>query len=1254
MKTNNKSPRLLALIALAASVAAGSPAAMAQTDLADQPLFTTTAVPGNLALTPSVEYPTAISVANMGNFSATVDYVGYFDPKKCYVYVPDAAIPANSYFRPDGLAAANHACPGKWSGSFLNWATMQTIDPFRWALTGGYRVVDEPGRTILEKAWGALIGDNGNFPNRGTNGNDNPTTGDRLAPSLVSSVTPFAWTGFNMRIWGCGNRLVFTGAGSVSSCTGTDWTNQTDAAAQYQVYVRVQVCDPTSGRGGVEANCKPYGSNYKPEGLMQQYAMRIRYSAFGYLNDSDIQRDGAALRARMKFIGPERPVPGSANLSNDLAEWDASTGVFVRNPDSSDATASAVSDSGVMNYLNKFGQASHTYKTFDPVSEMYYAATRYFRNLGNVSSYTSGAQANATFKDGFPVIDFQAGPAHDPILYSCQKNFILGIGDANTHADSNLPGAGTPPRSGNEPSMPAEVSADTTVNAATATNKVGELEGMGSGLGGRNIPWCCNNNSYLMAGLAYDSHTKDIRPDQEGKQTISTYWVDVLENQIYRGNNQYYLATKYGGFDVPTDFGDPYARTTPLDQAWWNTAGETNPNTGQGTNLRPKNYFTGGQAETMVLGLQSAFARIVSEMKAFTTSFATPAPQVSTSGNASYSAQFDAETWTGELTASTISFNATTGAPTVVERWRASDMMALQFAGNGWDIGRLVVTWNPSSGSSGEGVPFRHAELNATQATALDPAWRTGNDSAQFVNYLRGDRTLEAGSAYRLRTRLLGDIVGSRVRPVGPPNMPYSNAANPGYAAFKQAHASRPAMVYVGANDGMLHAFNGALTGTDAGKEVFAYIPSALFQGPNGTPQVDGLVALGNPDFQHHYYVNSTPQVFDIDFSKTQGASGGADWHSVLIGGLGKGGKSYYAIDVTDPATMASETAVADRVLWEFSHADMGLSYGEPTVVKTRKYGWTVIFASGYGNSDGKGYIFFVNPRNGELLERVQVSNLGTTTSEAGLAHVAAYVLDLSDGVADAVYGGDLMGNVWRLDITATSGNYPAPLRLATLATAGGSAQPVTSRPLIEVQPSTGKRFVFIGTGRLLADTDANSTQGQTFYAIWDGTGMGFNAAANLPPGVNFPVDRSELANNTNLIAGVAVNPSTPMGWYVDLGAGAQSIAFRVVTDPASFFGVVSFTAVLPNGNACAPSGSSRVYAVEFGSGKSVLLQATEPIAYSEHIAGVVTDVRFLSVNGKVRLVVGSDTGQVGTLPGNFGAAMALRRLNWRELPTTN
>jgi type IV pilus assembly protein PilY1 len=225
------------------------------------------------------------------------------------------------------------------------------------------------------------------------------------------------------------------------------------------------------------------------------------------------------------------------------------------------------------------------------------------------------------------------------------------------------------------------------VNAVTATNKASSRHGQR--LGSSNIPWCCNNNSYLMAGLAYDAHTKDIRPDLTGTQTISTYWVDVLENQVYQGNNQYYLAAKYGGFDVPTDFGDPYARTTPLDQAWWNTAGEMNPNTGQGTNLRPKNYFTAARSDLMVAGLQAAFARIASEMKAFTTSFSTPVPQVSTNGNASYSAQYDAETWTGEITASSISFNATTGDPTL-SAGRPPRFSRHSLAP--WDTGRRIAT----------------------------------------------------------------------------------------------------------------------------------------------------------------------------------------------------------------------------------------------------------------------------------------------------------------------------------------------------------------------------------------------------------------------------------------------------------------------------------------------------------------------------------------------------------------------------------
>jgi type IV pilus assembly protein PilY1 len=1239
------STKLRGWLLAALSLFCATAALGATTNLADEPLFASAGVPGNLALTPSVEYPTAISVANIGNYSGSMEYLGYFDPGKCYVYRYDSASPASSHFEPNG-PAKKHECSGKWSGNFLNWATMQTIDPFRWALTGGYRAVDTPTTTILEKAWGANQGGNGIFPNRGTSGLDNAITGHRLAASLIPKVTPLPWGTFNLRIWACGTKMVFSSA-AVNTCNGTDWSNQTATDTTYQLYVRVRVCMSGSSGGGLESNCKAYGSNFKPEGLLQQYAMKIRYSAFGYLNDGDIKRDGGVLRARMKFVGPERPVPGSQNATNANQEWDANTGVFITNPDSTDAGASSVTNSGVLNYLNKFGQESQVFKMFDPVGEMYYAATRYFRNLGNVSAYTSGAQSNATFKDGFPVIERWS----DPILYACQRNFILGIGDVNTHADANLPGATSwPPRSWNEPATPSEVSSDTTVDAVAATNKVGQLEGLGN-LGNANTPWCCNANTYLMAGLAYDAHTKDIRPDLGGKQTISTYWVDVLENQIYRGNNQYYLAAKYGGFDVPGNFGDPYARTTALPQSWW-TTGEMNPNTGHGTNMRPKNYFPASRADLMIGGLRDAFARIASEVNAFTTSFSTALPQVSTTGNASYSAQYDAETWIGEVTASELSF-AANGDPSLQERWKATEKLATQLAAAGWDTGRRVVTWNPSAGNAGSGVPFRYSELSASQRTALDTAYRTGDDGADYLSYLRGDRTNETSGVYRKRTKLLGDIVGSKVVSVGRPSMPLTDAPNPGYPAFRSSWANRQPMIYVGSNDGMLHAFNGALTGDAAGVEVFAFVPNALFQGPNGTPQVDGLASLGNPTFEHHFFVNATPKVFDVDLNRTPGASGAPNWKSILIGGLGKGGRSYYAIDVTDPAGMTSEAAVASRVLWEFTDPDLGYSYGEPLVVKTRKYGWVVILASGYNNPDGRGYLFFVNPRTGALLEKVS-TGVGTSSDPSGFAHPMAYVLDFTDGTADAVYGGDLFGNVWRFDLTTATGRYAAPTRFAELKTASGSIQPVTTRPLVEVDPRTNRRYVFTGTGRLLADSDISSTQEQTFYAIVDGSGSKFNSASELPQGVRFPIGRSRLLNNTNLLDGVSSSGSAPMGWYVDLGTGANGIGWRVINDSTAFFGVVAFASTLPNGDACSPSGSSRIYALDFVGGKSMLTNAAgSPIAYSVK-QGVTNDLRFFSVDGKVKLVSGGDRGGVQLEPGNFGAATGFRRLNWRELPVAN
>lgn len=1120
----------------------------------------------------------------------------------------------------------------------MNWATMQTIDPFRWALSGGYRSVDTATLTILEKAWASTQGGLTNFPLRGTG----VSAGHFLPTALVSVVTPFTnWgSGFKTSVWSRGNLMVFSGTGDPTAA-GTDLSNLSDAnkstkkGSVYQVYVRVKVCDATDAAGGLETNCVQYGSNYKPEGLLQKYANKIRYSAFSYLNAGGDTQQGGVMRAPMGFIGPTYPQPLSSTvLTNSRSEWSSTDGTMNVNPDTTSATDSGVAQSGVMNYLNKFGQSAKNYMTYDNVSELYYAIIRNFRNMSNVPEWTNsvaaGASGAAAKLDGFPAVVDWSG--HDPIAYSCQKNFILGIGDDHYHYDYNV-GGGT---ASSTRAKPALVSADTQNQASVWTNNLQLLEGITTtawwNVGG-------TNSTYYIAGLAYGAHVNDIRPDLTGTQTISTYWMDVMEYQRAEDRNPYYLAAKYGGFTVPAGY-SPTNTTTPLTQSWWNTGGAT-INMNGNTRLQPDNYFLAGNAAQMVAGLTKAFSNIANAVKAYTTSFSLSSPQVASTGAASYASQYDSSGWTGTLSASTITF-AANGTPSSTLAWSSATTFESQLAGTGWDTNRRVVTWNAST-TAGAGIPFRLANLTASgQLSALATSYGTSN-TTNYLNYLRGDRTNETTSissgstkAYRSRALLLGDIVDSKVTPVAPPSMLFSDAVNPGYAAFKTTYASRPTMVYFGANDGMLHAFNGALNGASAGTEQFAYVPSGLFQGPNGTPQVDGLAALGDPNYVHHHYVDATPLAFDIDFNNAGGTfTATRDWHTLLIGGLGKGGKSFYGIDVTDPANMNSEAAVAGKVKWEFTDATMGYSYGAPTVIKTQKYGWVVVLTSGYNNSDSLGYIYFVHPKTGALLERVS-----TGTTSHGLTHASAYVNDYTDGTADAIYVGDLDGQLWRFDITAAIGAYPAPVKIATLTSSSGAAQPVTTRLLIEIQPLTKKRFVMLGTGQLLASSDIASAAAQTFYAILDGNAPGFSS-------VTTPITRSDLTAVTDLTLGVALS-NTTKGWYTDLGS-TSGIGWRVTSNPLAYNGSVAFTTLLTSGDACSPSGQSRIYAIDFGTGKSILTPAGTSYVSSSN---AITDLNFVKVDQNVRLVAGDVQGTLSNPPIAPPSSASLRLLNWREVPT--
>ncbi|MFO1277726.1 MAG: PilC/PilY family type IV pilus protein [Sphaerotilus natans] len=1344
--------RILLLVLLMPLLLAQRPA-RAAIDLADAPLFSSASVPGNLLLALSVEYPTASTPAylNTSAYSASTAYVGYFDPGKCYRYVYNSTTPADSHFAPYSLTTTRTCVSTSlvplWSGNWLNWASTQTLDAFRWALTGGTRKVDTAAQTILQKT---RHPGQGYFPEKVTAGTTavagaTPFTSAAVVTAInglgvamtISTDSPLSCT-FTLKTdysssiscstnaatlscsmsasgtscsasagtplhslsctrnttnggvsytYSCTNTqstatscstasplLYSSSAATSSSCSttpaGADYVNQSGlggtiaSRTAYKLYIQPKVCDATVG---LESNCTKYGTTaspiYKPEGLMQQYASKLRYSAFGYLNDNSSARDGGVMRARMKYIGPTQPVPGSSAIGNSRAEWDSSTGIMLANPDTADTSATiafaqaqtgltpTLQYSGVMNYLNRFGSTTGVYKGYDPVSELYYAGLRYYRKLGPVASYNSlsGITTTAALNnviDGFPVITSW----DDPILYSCQKNFIIGIGDVNTWNDANLQGSTI--RTSAEPALPAEVAADTEIDVKKATDMVGQLEGwanLGSYSSGRN-------NSYFMAGLAYHAHTTDLRSDLGGSQTVSTYWVDVLENQYYRPKNQYWLAAKYGGFEVPGSF-QPYASsnsTSTIAQNAWYTSSDT-----VGSNPRPDNYYTGGLAAQMISGLGKAFAKIAQEASASTsTAFASTSLNEASSGNASYAASYDPRYWTGTLLGLSVSY-ASDGTPSSSEVWNARTLLASTLPTN-----RRIVTCCTATGAA---LPFRSASLGAAALSsrtyyasfaAVPGVDTTAQSAANFLDYLRGDRTREqsAGGVYRTRNAVLGDIVNSKVTATGAPASPYYDASNPGYNAFRRSHSSRRTVVYVGANDGMLHAFDGSLSGTTAGTELFAYVPSFVY-GDSTTASTRGLAALGNPSYEHRPYVDATPLTFDVDFARVGGASPSAstsDWRTILIGGLGRGGRGYYAIDVTQPDSWTSESVVASKVLWEYTDASLGHGYGDARVVKTAKYGWTVVIASGYNTPDGSASIHLLNPKTGALYEKITLSG-STLAAPYDVAHVTAFIPDLTDYTATALYAGDLQGNLWRIDVSRANGSYPAALKFARLTDASGTGQPVTTPVRVMIEPNSGKRYLLVGTGRLLADSDITSTQTQTLYAIIDGTASTMYTDSTLPSGVSFPVTRAKLAADTDLLSGIGSAPTQPMGWYFDLGSGSTGVAERVTIAPTVTQGLVGVALNLPGGDACTPSGTSRVLAVSFADGRSMLTDSSgNAVALSASSDGLASDITFKNIGGKVRLVAGRSGGGVSNQPGTFGRAGTLRRLNWREVPTIN
>lgn len=636
---------------------------------------------------------------------------------------------------------------------------------------------------------------------------------------------------------------------------------------------------------------------------------------------------------------------------------------------------------------------------------------------------------------------------------------------------------------------------------------------------------------------------------------------------------------------------------------------------------------------------------------------------VTSTDNASYASSYNSGTWTGDLNAYAI--DILTGLPQTTSLWTSGSVQTqldLKTSAT-----RMIATSIDTAGSIG-GVQFQPTtattttKLSSGQQTLLNTPTLT--DGAAVLAYLRGDRSGEAPTTgtYRVRAHLLGDTVNTEPVLLKAPSAAYADAGYQGGSGmFKESNTSRTRTVFLGSNDGMLHA----ITAT-TGAEAWAYIPNLVMSNLNGLSKKTGFV--------HKYLIDGTPVLGDVDFKNCCTTGSGNDWRTILVGGLGKGGFGYYALDVTNPDA-ANEAAVASKVLWEFPNSvtsatlrnaaklNTGYTFGKPVIVKTAAKGWVVLVTSGYNNGtnagdsggDGLGHLFVLNPKTGDLIADISTPACTATpvSTPCGLAQISAYVENSDiDNTTDFVYGGDLMGNVWRFNFTGNSVASWSVAKFAVLKDGSGVTQPITTTPELAKDTIGGStyRFVIIGTGQYLGSTDvpgtgqnSHATQTQTMYGLVDTT----TAALPDPLRSSLQVQTLTTSGSNRTVTSNTVDFTTKKGWYVDLPDTGE----RANTDPALALGALIFTTNIPSATICVPGGSSWEYFLDYKTG-GLITNSTVPwsgISLGNSLSS--RPVLIQLPNGKVvALVRKSDASTVAqVVPVPPGSASG-RRVTWREI----
>ena len=628
--------------------------------------------------------------------------------------------------------------------------------------------------------------------------------------------------------------------------------------------------------------------------------------------------------------------------------------------------------------------------------------------------------------------------------------------------------------------------------------------------GGFPLPYSGGNQADTLADIAMYFWKTDLRPDMEDNVPAS---IDDPAKHQHMATFTVSLGAA-GALNPETDLPAIMAGTKVWPISVNNTASSVDDLWHAAINGHGK-YVLATDPDKFTKALQDALAEI--EKRTSSYSNVTSSSVSLDTSTLAFNASYEQGTWAGGLVAR-----------------KADDLSVVKWTASiGSWASRNILT---SEAGTGEIFPTTNqkAALARTGGTFNYPV-----SGQQNADYIKGDTSKEGDDAPALRKRsgLLGDIINS-----------------------SPAYVKETDTLYVGANDGMLHAFDAA-----NGQELFSYIPGIINWGL--------LSTLSRGDYAHKYFVDGPISVSERKLR--------SDNKNILVGSLGRGGKGLFALDVTSPGT-----ATKSIFKWERADTDnknMGLVFGKPLLVKVRSGSGTpaVVVGNGPNSTNDRAVLIVMNLDDGQVIKEID-TGAGSALEPNGLfAPTGVYG---PDGKTVAyVYAGDMLGNVWKFDLSSPVPSGWSAKKIFSATDSGGKSQPITSGVTVAVHPITSKRWVFFGTGRYLVVDDANgsNTDVQSMYGFME------DDTATL--------DRSQLVSRAIITTGTsngyevrgfqskAALPPTAKGWYIDLPANGE----RIVQNAQVVSTYMLTASMKPSGDACSANGSGYINAVDAFTGTS-------------------------------------------------------------------